>query len=476
MRVERGVRRSAVVLAALLAAIAPAGPAVAAAATTTRSLPAEDATPPEPVSEAARAEALAEPAIVQIEVHWEGYVRERGTGEVLDPDPVSASTHCTGAGVGNEGYLLTTRACLDATTVAREAFQQLVDRRVADGRVAAEAADALLGNLLLTATIGMDPTGEAPPERTVTVRRAVTDDEPMRASVVALGDPADGGAALLKIGRSNQPVLPLASDGDLSVGTELVTVQCPPATGSARVGPTPSASASAGDDHLRPTFSTGTVAKTSPRVLVEPAEPGTDLSGSGGVVLTHNAAIAGLVDTSLATGDLLADLSAIRELLTEAKIETGLGQVDQDYRAGLDAFYAGRYGDAIVRFDAVLAIIPSHIQAHQYRDAAQSLRDDEAGVPPTDEVVDQVESWLDRVESWLGGRSWGLVGVIVLVAIVVFFLHRRRPPTEPQAPDGERADEAPATEPDHAPTSKASAAKISGATTSAPETPAADPR
>ena len=49
-------------------------------------------------------------------------------------------------------------------------------------------------------------------------------------------------------------------------------------------------------------------------------------------------------------------------------METALGQVDQDFRAGLDALYEGRYTDSIERFDAVLAVIPSHIQAHAYRD------------------------------------------------------------------------------------------------------------
>jgi hypothetical protein len=466
MRVDRGVRRWAVVLAALLAAAGPAAAAVAASAsTTTRSLPGEEPTQPAPVSASARAEALAEPAIVQIEVHWEGYVRARGTGEVLDAEPVSASTHCAGAGIGDEGYLLTTRSCLDASAVAPEAFQQLVNRRVADGRLPADAADAVLGELLLNATIGVDPSGEDPPERTVTVRRAVTDDEPMRASVVALSDPEDGGAALLKISRSNQPVLPLAGDGDLSIGTELVTVQTPPTAANASPGARASAPAVAGDDHLQPTFSTGTVTKNSPHVLVEPTEPGAEVPGSGGVVLTHDAAIAGLVDTSLTTGDLLVDLSAIRELLTAANVETGLGQVDQDYRAGLDAFYQGRYGEAIVRFDAVLAIIPSHIQAHQYREAAQSLRDEGAEPPPTDEVVDQVESWLDRVQSWLGGRSWSLVGVLVLVAIVVFFLHRRRPPTDPETPAAS-AEDGPGGE---APASKTRATQTSAPKASTPK-------
>jgi len=158
--------------------------------------------------------------------------------------------------------------------------------------------------------------------------------------------------------------------------------------------------------------------------VVEPTEQTEDSIGlAAGVVLTQDAAIAGLVDASLPVGDVLVDLTVMRDLLAEAEVDTALGQVDRDYRAGLDAYYAGRYGDAIARFDTVLAIIPAHVQAHQYRDAAQGLRDAEGGgePAPTDEA-------LDRVESWLNGRSWTLVGVLVLVAIVVFLIHRRRPP------------------------------------------------
>lgn len=443
MRMDRGFRQPVAVLAALVVAAAapvsaaraavPAeplpepGPAVAYAIPDLVAFPPalreDDPQPaqPEPVTEAGRAAALAEPAIVLIDVRWEGYVRDRETGDLLDPDLVSASTQCTGAGVGHEGYLLTTRSCLDQSAVAAEAFRQIVQRRVADGSVTAAAADDLLADLLTRAWIGDDPDAADPPERSVSVRRAVTDGEPMPAFVVATADPADGDAALLKISRSNQPVLPLAGDSDLALGTELVTIQCvAEADESAPTAP----GDGDGDDGaqpLRPRFYTGTVAEISPRVLVAPSEPENPIGPAGGVVLTHDAAIAGLVDTSLATGELLVDLAAIRDLLAEAEVDTEPGQVDRDYRAGLDAYYEGRYGDAIARFDSVLAIIPSHLQAHQYRTSAQILRDDQDDPPPpADEVV-------DTVEGWLGGRSWSLVGILVLVAIVVFLAQRRRP-------------------------------------------------
>ncbi|MBX6722768.1 MAG: hypothetical protein IRY92_05990, partial [Dactylosporangium sp.] len=437
---NRAVRRWAVVLAMLCGATAPA-PAAGAAhpiplpATAAESAPAP--TPgrhrlPEPITEAERAATLAEPAIVVVEVRWEGYVHDRITGQVIDSEPVSASVSCTGAGVGQKGYLLTARTCLEQSAVAEQAFQQIVDRRLAAGTITPPQAPDLLTELLLTATIGTDPDGDAP-ERSVFVRRAVTDDEPMPASIVAAADPAAGDVALVKIARSNQPVLPLADDADLAIGTELVTVECladPDDVVGVAATARPDGKAADRPVPLRIQFRTGTVRDDSPDVLVESTEPAQPEALPAGIVLTHEAAIAGLVDTSGPAGDRLVGLAVIRDLLAAAEVDTDLGQVDRDYRAGVDAYYEGRYGDAIARFDSVLAIIPAHVQAHRYRDAAQRLRDAEgtSAPAPTEEVV-------DRVESWLGGRSWSLVGLVVLVAIVVFVLHRWRPPAvDPGAP------------------------------------------
>jgi hypothetical protein len=145
-------------------------------------------------------------------------------------------------------------------------------------------------------------------------------------------------------------------------------------------------------------------------------------------VLTHDAALVGLVDLSTPEEDILVDASVIRELLERAEVDTELGAVDRDFRAGLNAYYAGQYTDSIERFDAVLAIIPSHVQAHTYRDQAQALRAEQGGGPaPADD-------WTDRARRWIYGRSGSLVGIGVLAAILVFLFHRRRP--HPEAPNG----------------------------------------
>jgi hypothetical protein len=140
----------------------------------------------------------------------------------------------------------------------------------------------------------------------------------------------------------------------------------------------------------------------------------------GGIAITNDAAVAGLV-TDEAMGVVeLADPAAVRELLLQAEADTEPGQVDTDFRAGVDAYHDGRYTEAIERFDSVLAIIPSHVQAHSYRDLAQQSREAEGGGPPTE------KGYVERVVAWLTDRSTAVVGLGVLAAILFFLLHKRR--------------------------------------------------
>jgi serine protease Do len=408
--VRSWVRRYVLLAAAVLAgAVVPAVPAQAAIANLAPSLP---------VTEAERAAAIAEPAMVSIEVTWEGYVRHRADGTLYDESSVRASTRCGGVGVSSDGYVLTTGRCLDPTTVAMDFYQEVANRRVAKGLATPDQVPALLADMLTNATIVGQPVTE-PPKRTVQVRRAVTLDEPLAASVVSIADPLDGDAALIKIEKTNQPMLELAGADDVKPGTEVVTVECPDDNAPA----------------VRPTSRTGAIATVTPAVLAN-AAPSTALLG--GPVLTNEAAIAGVVSRHQGSQDVLAPLPVIRELLTESEVDGKLGEVDQDFRDGLDAYYDGRYTDSIEKFDAVLAVIPSHIQAHDYRDQAQAKREAEGGGQREGNGV------IENVRGWMDGRSGALVGLGVLAAIIVFLIRRKghhrealAPPSQirPAAPD-----------------------------------------
>ena len=112
------------------------------------------------MTDAERAAAIAEPAIVTIDVTWEGYVRHRVTGDLLDDQSVRASTRCSGVGVSSDGYLLTTGQCLSSTAVAVDVYQQVANRRVAKGLATADQIPLLLADMLTNATIVGQPVTE----------------------------------------------------------------------------------------------------------------------------------------------------------------------------------------------------------------------------------------------------------------------------------------------------------------------------
>jgi hypothetical protein len=370
---------------------------------------------PTPLTEAELAVAYAEPAIVLIEVTWVGFLRDATTGDLLDEARATLTGRCSGAGVSNDGYLVTTSDCLDPMSALPQALRDLVDRRVADGRTPSEQADQVYEELRERAVLLGESWSDLP-ERTVTVQRTVTPDGPLPATVASLAGPEDGDVALLKIERDNQPMLPLADEVDEDAALVLVEL---------RDGP-----------GVRLTYREASVAAMTPRPLASSSgEAGAEAVLPGGVAITQDAALAGLVVDEVAGKQVLTELTAIRELLTQAQATTEPGQVDTDFRAGVDAYHDGRFTEAIERFDSVLAIIPSHVQAHSYRDRAQQLREAEGGGPPTEKGL------VTSVVDWLRNRSTALVGLGVLAAILFFLMHRRHDPAahHARAADAESA-------------------------------------
>jgi hypothetical protein len=80
----------------------------------------------------------------------------------------------------------------------------------------------------------------------------------------------------------------------------------------------------------------------------------------------------------------------------------------------LDAFYDGRYTDAIGKFDAVLVAVPSHAQAHEFQQKAVTLRETE-GEPPDKGIL-----------LLAGIGAVALVIAIVVAIIIVIVVHGRR--------------------------------------------------
>jgi len=339
MRVGRPARWAALVVAVVGVALFPATPAAAAKPTVT---PAE------------RAAAIAAPAMVNIEVTWVGWVRNKTTGALVDDQSVTVTTHCGGFGVSTDGYLVTAGQCVDLASVSTMFFEKIAERRVEQGTATAEETPLVLADLLINGSVVGQPV-DTPPARTVTVRRGVTPDDALAATVVSIAQPVAGDIALLKVEKQNQPLVRLADPADVVAGLQVVTLEY-------------------AEGATRPTARTGSIARTTP-ALIANAGPSNGIPGAPALTVDGGevAGVVSLHQSNLAT-DLLAPVSAIAAELDKNKVHNDLAPVDQHYRAGLDAYYDGRYTDAVESFDAVLAIVPSHVQAHEFRDMAQSLR------------------------------------------------------------------------------------------------------
>ena len=119
----------------------------------------------------------------------------------------------------------------------------------------------------------------------------------------------------------------------------------------------------------------------------------------------------------------MAASSLISEELSKSGVKNDFGKIDTDYRGGLNAYYDGRYTDSIEKFDAVLAAVPSHAQAQEYRQKAVGLRETEG------------DPGLGTGILIIGGVGGLLLILIVVVVIVVMVIRgKKRTPQPASAP------------------------------------------
>lgn len=414
-------RAARLVLATLIAAgtaILPAGTALPTDAAVPTGM--AGATPSRtPVAWAA---AVVRPAVVYLEVQWQGWVRDKVSGQLWDPNSVSITTRCSGFAVSNDGFMITAGHCVDPGVegVAGSFFWEIANRYYEAGQVSQGQVQELVADMMSNAEIEGEASGE-PAVRRVYVQRGVaraglTSGEAIQARVVSLHPVSEGDIALLKIEKSNQPMVLLADTTDIKLGTDVLAVGYPaPAddVSAATVAPeqvAPSQQEGRIDNRRTegggPFYDTG--AATSPGM-------------SGGPVTNLDGDVMGLLSYGPAgerpVPDVLAASSVIAEELARNDVRNELGKIDNDYRSGLDDYYNGRYSAAIEKFDQVLATVPSHAQAQEYRQQALSLRGAEVKGIPTPLVVA------------LGfGACVLVVAVTMAVTLVVVRGRRRSPP------------------------------------------------
>jgi len=360
--------------------------------------------------------------VVYEQITWTGYVYDETNKGYFTQEPFVTSFQCTGFVVNPDGYIATAGHCVDYDSTVREAIlTQVVEwayvndyyeaqpsmETIAtfarnwriDGATSEGTADLDVA-VAYGVTVSGEPSGKALPARVLDVRSA-----------------DEGDVALLKIEAENLTVLPLSDNTTTGVGTEVVSVGYPASVDLVT------------DASFNPSFKEGTISaeKTTAGGLLPVYEISAAVSGgmSGGPTVGLEGDVIGVnsfgIEGETQPFNFVQPASNVDELLRAEGVDNTLGTVTQEYRAGLNAYFAGDREAAIENFEAVLDTVPSHQFAQDYLQKAQDL-------PSANPVV---RLW------WL----WLLIllAALVAVGVLIWTLQRRSKAPAPAA--------APAAEP-----------------------------
>jgi len=398
-----------------------------------------------------RAAAIARPALLYTEQYFTAWVRVPRSSElyfqgyVNGGSPFEWATRCSAFAVNPSGYLVTAGHCVDlgeegARAVALElATQWLIENGWAYQQ---DYGYWLNEGHLLWGVEGTERGSE--PDFEMWVQRGVAagglrTGEAYPARVVGYRPLSQGDVALVKIEESDLPVVLVAQDAQVTIGTEVLSIGYPGSSDAVT------------DATLEPTFKDGQInsEKTREGGLFPVYEMSAALSGgmSGGATVNLDGEVVGVNSFGIVgeteAFNFLSPASLVSEILAQNGVENVLGPVDESYRAGIDAYFAGDHAAAIEHFDAVLAISPTHQQAQEYRVEASRLA---AENPPAAEGEEPVAPKPAPDEEG-GIPAWAIaliaVGVLVVAGLLVLAMRRRPGPAAPAAVAGRAVPAAP---------------------------------
>jgi hypothetical protein len=379
-------------------------------ATTTLATAPAAAAPPYTLDE--RAVAITSPSLVFLEARLEGFMRIRATGALVEAAAVSVYSRCSGFVVGSEGYVVTTTHCLAPSpdSLRGSAAYIVANDLIRDKKLTQQQKADFIAQLMRTADL-TGATPGSPPVTTVSGQLFVglpgqTDSTAITGQVVDSQPTAKGDVALVKLDKKGLPVAQL-DDVTLNPDTHVATVGFGTSDPNAATVTYTTQSRGGkvvgkyGADSLPRYQLDGDIGPTS----------------NGGMVVDGTGHVVGMINADMASKDrtnqLVTPTSRINEVLSNSGVRNTLAPTDEAYRAGLDAYFGGRYTDAIRQFDTVLAATPSHLPAQTYRKHATDRRAIE-GDPTT------------NTGQWLLIAAGAVLFIAVVAAILMFVRGRGR--------------------------------------------------
>ncbi len=358
------------------------------------------------VTQLERVSAYTQPSVVYIQIDWSGYVYDTFNKLYLNNErPFEFSFQCTGYVVNPNGYIATAGHCVDPAEVIPTFKQAAAEWAINNAYY--QATDLTVEDVLAFDDYKIENAeGKNKPDSKVTTAWSVSaggveTGKALPARIVKWRPFDEGDGAMLKVEADNLNSLPL-SESEIEIGTEVVSIGYPASVDLVA------------DQTFTPSYKEGAISskKTVSNGLLTVFEISAAVSGgmSGGPTVNLEGEVIGFnsfgINSDIETQqfNFVRPVDTVRELLGDAGAAAELSQDAQDYRAGLDAFFAGDKATAVEKLESVVDNQPTHELAKEYLEKAENLPD-----PPAEESGGDSD----------GGSNMGLIIGIVVGALVL---------------------------------------------------------
>jgi S1-C subfamily serine protease len=399
-----------------------------------------------------RAAALVRPAVVYLEQEWSAWVKVPRSSALYFEGWVNGgqafrwATRCSGFVVNPDGYIVTAGHCVDAGEEGARgtALEYATAWLIQQGWASRSDAAYLLNEGHGYWTVEGSEKG-SDPDLTVRAQWGVAAGglkvgKATPARVVDAQSWSEGDVAILKVEESDLPSMLVAPTSEIDIGTPVLSIGYPGSTDQVT------------DQTLEPTYKDGQInsEKTRSGGLLPVYEMSAALSGgmSGGPTVDLDGQVIGINSFNIRgeteAFNYITPSSLVSEMMARNGVVNELGTIDEAYRAGVEAFYAGELETAIASFEEVLSLAPTHQQAQEMKVEATKLLAEQPEPPPAEPTSKGGEG----MPAWV----FVLIGVLALGGIAAAALIlRRRPAAPPAARPAEPPTVVPMTPPTVAP-------------------------
>lgn len=411
------------VLAGFLGALAAVPAPVFAADPTAAPSGAPVPAPAPGPSSITRVQPYVQPSIVYLNIAYKAWIWDKfAKGYLLNGGSITKVVQCTGFVVNSTGYIATAGHCVDPDEIRAHFVAEALSIAQQEGRYLqaspeeARTFDAFIvdGEEPRLAGVRVPTESRGEPQRSILTRweasvsgLSVGDGVPAR--LVDFLPFEEGDAALLKVEKSGLNAIQLAPLDDPPVGTELISIGYPVAVDEVT------------DPNFTPSYKQGTIGKIATVFdgLLKVYEMDAAISGgmSGGPTVDTAGRVLG-VNSFKVRGEsqpfnFVRPTSIITELMGSQGIDNLVDPVTAQYRAGLDAFFAGDKDRAVEQLLLVTQSQPANPLAQEYLRKARAL----AG-PVTVPVSTEVTA----VAGDGGGGGSDTIIIAALAALLVMVL------------------------------------------------------